>query len=289
MLKRNQRNNRHFWWNFNWGAPAPPSWLCLCPKWGKQNRCLQIFREVSGVFQRNFNCSKNSAALEPRTGQFSRTWDFEAKAKGKDFKMCPRGRPRGQGRPRGLHLCSARPIVFLGRCRLLCAVKTCTSLFGWGLLRLKRRIASREDVQPTDSFILKQSFRLFYIDFHLSVDQSLTVLTQLACGTVTKDSGPCIFDFDPNLATWSATSLPWIPACLGIQAILTWLGFVYLFWFRFLMHLSTVIDVTMHFMNDFIAAWLSITTKLFWLCIFSQSRFFVTSEIAKTSAWNTVL
>ena len=22
----------------------------------------------------------------------------------KDFKMCPRGRPRGQGRPRGLHL-----------------------------------------------------------------------------------------------------------------------------------------------------------------------------------------
>ena len=30
---------------------------------------------------------------------------FEAKAKAKDFKMCPRGRPRGQGRPRGLHLC----------------------------------------------------------------------------------------------------------------------------------------------------------------------------------------
>ena len=28
---------------------------------------------------------------------------FEVKAK--DFKMCPRGRPRGQGRPRGLHLC----------------------------------------------------------------------------------------------------------------------------------------------------------------------------------------
>ena len=30
---------------------------------------------------------------------------FEAKAKAKDFKICPRGRPRGQGRPRGLHLC----------------------------------------------------------------------------------------------------------------------------------------------------------------------------------------
>ena len=47
----------------------------------------------------NFNNSKNSAVLEPRTGQFSRTWGLEAKAK--DFKMCP----RGQGRPPGLHLC----------------------------------------------------------------------------------------------------------------------------------------------------------------------------------------
>ena len=59
----------------------------------------------------NFNYSKNSAVLEPRTGQFSRTWGLEAKAKdltfeakAKDFKICPRGRPRGQGRPRGLHL-----------------------------------------------------------------------------------------------------------------------------------------------------------------------------------------
>ena len=55
----------------------------------------------------NFNNSKNSAVLEPRTGQFSRTSGLEAKAKdltfeakAKDFKMCP----RGQGRPRGLHL-----------------------------------------------------------------------------------------------------------------------------------------------------------------------------------------
>ena len=55
----------------------------------------------------NFNNSKNSAVIEPRTGQFSRTSGLEAKAKDltfeaktKDFKMCP----RGQGRPRGLHL-----------------------------------------------------------------------------------------------------------------------------------------------------------------------------------------
>ena len=48
----------------------------------------------------NFNYSKNSAVLEPKTGQFSRTCGLEAKdltfeAKAKDFKMCPRG----------LHLC----------------------------------------------------------------------------------------------------------------------------------------------------------------------------------------
>ena len=98
---------------------TPSPWLRLCSKRGKQKKCTQIFWEVSGVFQWNFNCSKNSAVLEPRTGQFSRTWGFEAKAKAKDltfeakakakdFKMCsrgrPRGRPRGQGRPRELHL-----------------------------------------------------------------------------------------------------------------------------------------------------------------------------------------
>ena len=41
----------------------------------------------------NFNHSKNSAVLEPRTGQFSRTCGFEAKAK--DLKMSSRRRSRG--------------------------------------------------------------------------------------------------------------------------------------------------------------------------------------------------
>ena len=69
------------------------------------------------------------------------------------------------------------------------------------LLMLRKRIVSREDVLPTDSFILKQFFCLFHLDFHLSVDQSLTLLTQLAYGTVIKGSRPCIFDLDPDLAT----------------------------------------------------------------------------------------
>ena len=50
-------------------------------------------------FPKKFQRFKNSAVFETRTGQFSRTWGFEAKAK--DFKMCPRGR----GRRRGLHHC----------------------------------------------------------------------------------------------------------------------------------------------------------------------------------------
>ena len=64
-----------------------------------KKRSSQIICEVSGAFQQNFNGSKNSAVLKPRTGQFSRTCGFEAKAKTKDFKICP----RGQGRPRGLY------------------------------------------------------------------------------------------------------------------------------------------------------------------------------------------
>ena len=57
-----------------------------------QKRSSKIFREVSGVLQHNFNGAKNSAV-------FLRTGGFEAKAN--DFKMCP----RGQRRPRELHLC----------------------------------------------------------------------------------------------------------------------------------------------------------------------------------------
>ena len=66
-------------------------------------------------FQQNFNGSKIVLSSSRGQGNFRgpkasrprprpRTGGFEAKAMAKDFKMCPRGRPRGQGRPRGLHL-----------------------------------------------------------------------------------------------------------------------------------------------------------------------------------------
>ena len=65
-----------------------------------KKRLLKFF------FRRSTKCQtfKKRAVLEPRTGQFSRTWGLEAKDltfEAKDFKMCP----RGHGRPRGLHLC----------------------------------------------------------------------------------------------------------------------------------------------------------------------------------------
>ena len=79
----------------------------MISKKGEQIRSSQIFREVSSVFQQNFNGSKKSAVLGPRTVQFSRTWGFGAKTKdltfevkAKDFKMCP----QDQGRPQELHL-----------------------------------------------------------------------------------------------------------------------------------------------------------------------------------------
>ena len=70
---------------------------------------LQKLRSSKTFFRRatKFLNSENCAVLVPRTAQFSRTWGFDAEAKdltfkAKDFKMCPRVRPQGQGRPRGL-------------------------------------------------------------------------------------------------------------------------------------------------------------------------------------------
>ena len=40
---------------------------------GKQKRSKQIFHKVSGIFQQDFNSTKNNAVLELRTGQFLKT------------------------------------------------------------------------------------------------------------------------------------------------------------------------------------------------------------------------
>ena len=70
----------------------------------RQSPEKNVFQKFFFGDVQNFNNSKNTAVLEPKTGQFSRKWAFEAKAKdliceAKDFKMCPRGCLWGQRRP----------------------------------------------------------------------------------------------------------------------------------------------------------------------------------------------
>ena len=52
---------------------------------GKQKRSSQIFCKVSGVFQQDFNGTKNSDILQPRTGQ------FRGIVSSRTCPMCPRG------------------------------------------------------------------------------------------------------------------------------------------------------------------------------------------------------
>ena len=80
MLKRNWnwRNNRLFCHIFVIGEISigvRPAWLSQCSNCGKQKRYLQIFREVSGVFQQNFNGSK--IVLSSSRGQ-ANFWGLEA-------------------------------------------------------------------------------------------------------------------------------------------------------------------------------------------------------------------
>ena len=120
MLKRNWnwRNNRLFCHIFvigeiSIGADPLPPHLGYAYAPSEENkkgvrkffaRFLAFSNEISAVQKIVLSSSRGQAnfrgleASRPRT----RTWGFEAKAK--DFKMCSRGRPRSQRRPRGLHL-----------------------------------------------------------------------------------------------------------------------------------------------------------------------------------------
>ena len=58
-------------------------------KFFKRSPQKTVFQKIFQALHKILTHSKNSAVLEPRTGQFSRTWGLEAKAK--NFKICPRG------------------------------------------------------------------------------------------------------------------------------------------------------------------------------------------------------
>ena len=60
-----------------WGTSAsPPLAYAYAPSEENKKRVRKFSREVSGVFHRNFNCSKNSAVLEPRTSSSSSSYLF---------------------------------------------------------------------------------------------------------------------------------------------------------------------------------------------------------------------
>ena len=90
VLSKKKRSSQKFFRRY----PKKKVFTKIFQEISRKKRLLKNFSSAP----QNFNNSKNSAVLEPRTGQFSRTWGFEARAKdlnfeakAKDFKMCPRG------------------------------------------------------------------------------------------------------------------------------------------------------------------------------------------------------
>ena len=73
----------------------------------RKNAFQKIFQPLHKIltFQKILLSSSRGQANFRGLEAKAKDLTFEAKAKAKDFKICPRGRPRGQGRPRGLHLC----------------------------------------------------------------------------------------------------------------------------------------------------------------------------------------
>ena len=90
-LKKLQAFLSHFchWWNFNWGGGGPPVPLPLATPMLQMRKTEKVpanFLRGFWRFPTKFQLFKNTAVLEPRTGQFSRTWGFEAKAKDLTFE-----------------------------------------------------------------------------------------------------------------------------------------------------------------------------------------------------------
>ena len=79
------------------------------PKKKKKRSSQKFFKRSpqKNVFQKNFQALHKILTIQKIVLSSSRGQaNFRGlEAKAKDFKMCPRGRFQGQGRPQGLHLC----------------------------------------------------------------------------------------------------------------------------------------------------------------------------------------
>ena len=100
-------------------------------------------------------------------------------------------------------------------------MRTCNTSFNLDLLRLKSRRVNWGEAHSTFSFVLMQSFRSIQDVFHLSTLQSFIAARQLAYGIGTKSSGPKQLNADPDLASVSTFSLPWMPVWPGVHATMT--------------------------------------------------------------------
>ena len=71
-----------------------------------KNVFQKIFQPLHKIltFQKIVLSSSRGQANFRRLEAKAKAKDLTFEAKAKDFKICPRGRPRGQGRPQGLHL-----------------------------------------------------------------------------------------------------------------------------------------------------------------------------------------
>ena len=74
----------------------------------KKRSSQKFFRQFpqKNVFQKIFQALHKILTIQKIVLSSSRGQAAFRGLEAKDFKMCPRGRPRGQERPRGLYLCS---------------------------------------------------------------------------------------------------------------------------------------------------------------------------------------
>ena len=68
-------------------------------------KIFQVLHKILTIQKIVLSSSRGQANFRGLEASRPRPRNLTFEAKAKDFKICPRGRPRGQGLPRGLHLC----------------------------------------------------------------------------------------------------------------------------------------------------------------------------------------
>ena len=82
------------------------SWLshCIIFQIRKKKKNCELSDMLHGVCFLLFITNQKIMLSSSRGQDIFEDFRLRGQCQGTDLKMCPRGRPRGQGRPRGLHL-----------------------------------------------------------------------------------------------------------------------------------------------------------------------------------------